>query len=284
MFLAVVAGVKAVEPPMEVMVLADGERDSDWHSAEATMLPDSTHAVQGRAMRFRVDVNHDTGQPDYPIGWPRTYMNIPVELRDWRKWDFLEFWIYADTSRERLPNTPLGFIVRSPNRAKSYQKSVHELQKGEWIQVRVPTSDMPTPAECTAVQFFVSESNYQHGDVLDFWIDGLVLLRYAEPTMISVRPMGQVHHADASSIRIEVRMTGLEEGETAQLSLRLLRNGKTVRRSAAEVLSGSQSVALEVGDNLEVGRYELRAQVAASKRIITTPLRVISSPWEEEIP
>jgi hypothetical protein len=281
LLLAAVAGAGADEPRMERLVLADGDGGSEWSTSEATMGPDATHAREGRAMHFHVDVNHETGQPDYPIGWPRTYLPMPEDARDWRQWDFVEFWVYADTSREKLPSTPLGFIVRSPDKPNSYHRTVHEAQKGQWARVRVPTADMPSPGQCTAVQLFISESNYNHGDVLDFWIDGLALLRYAEPTIIGMRPLGTVPYADTEVVRIEVRLTGLEEGRTANLFARLVRDGETVRRSSAVLRPGLQTVPLEVGGNLEAGRYELQAQVAGSRRTVTETIRVISSPWEE---
>jgi hypothetical protein len=277
--LTAAGGARADEPPMERRVLADGDGGSPWRTAEATMRPDATHAREGRAMRFHVDVNHETGQPDYPIGWPRTYLPMPDDVRDWRKWDFVEFRLYAETSRESLPNTPLGFIVRSPDKPNSYHKTVHEAQKGEWTHVRIPTADMPRPDRCTAVQFFISESNYDHGDVLDFWIDDLALARYAEPTILSVQPLGAVQYADADVVRVEVRVTGLENGQTAKLLLRLVREGETVRRSSPVVPSGTRAVPLEVGGNLNPGRYDLEAQIAGSQRTVTQTIRVISSPW-----
>ena len=280
-FFALLVSAKAEEPRMERLVLADGEGNSKWHSAEATMQPDATHAVKGRAMRFHVDVNHETGQPDYPIGWPRTYLSVPEGSRDWRQWDFVEFWLYTETSRDALPSTPLGFIVRSPNKANSYHRTVAEAQKGKWTRVRVATSDMPNPAECTAVQFFISESDYNHGDVLDFWIDGLALLRYAEPTVVRMRPLGEIQYADVNVVRIEVDMSGLKEGQTAKLLMRLVRDGKTVRESSAVLKSGLQAVPLEVGGRLDEGLYELQAQIASSKRTVSQTIRIISSPWEE---
>jgi len=218
-FVAVVGaeGIAQVdEPPMEKRVLADGDGDFRWHAAEAMVQPDATHAREGRAMRFHIDVDHQTGEPDYPIGWPRTYLRIPEDTRDWRKWDFVEFWVYVETSRASLPGTPLGFIVRSPDKPNSYHRTVDEAQKGQWAHVRIPTSDMPSPGKCTAVQFYVAESDYNHGDVLDFWIDDLALLRYAEPTVLRVRPLGEVQYADAGVFRFEVAMTGLEKKQTAE--------------------------------------------------------------------
>jgi hypothetical protein len=248
------------------------------------MGPDATHAREGQAMRFHIDVNHKSGQPDYPIGWPRTYLSMPEEARDWRKWDFIDFWVYTDTTRDRLPNTPLGFIVRSPDKPNSFHRTVHEAQKGGWTHVRVPTSDMPRPEKCTAVQFFISESNYNDGDVLDFWIDELALLRYAEPTIISMRPMGGIQYADTNVIRIEIGMTGLEENETAALQLGLVRDGETVCRSAASLRSGLQTVPMDIHGKLEAGGYDLQAWITGSQRRVTSSIRVIASPWEENTP
>jgi len=282
--LGAAVGGRADEPAMEKLVLADGDSGSEWRTSEATMRPDAAHAIEGRAMRFHVDVNHETGQPDYPIGWPRTYISLPEDLRDWRKWDFVEFQLYAETSRDRLPNTPLGFIVRSPDKDNSYHKTVYEARKGEWAHVRIPISEMPSPGQCTAIQFYVSESDYNHGDVLDFWIDDLALLRYAQPTIISMRPLGRVQYADANVVRVEVGMTGLEREQTAKLLVRLVRDGETVRQCSAILRSGIQLVPLEFGGSLKAGGYELQARIAGSQRTVAETIRIVSSPWEEQAP
>lgn len=235
-------------------------------------------------MHFHVDVNHETGQPDYPIGWPRTYLPVPEGDRDWRAWDFIEFRVYADTSRERLPHTPLGFIVRSPDKPNSYHITVDEAAKGQWAHVRIPIADMPDPAECTAVQFFVAESNYQHGDVLDFWIDDLALLRYAEPTIVAMEPSARVLYSDAATIGADVDLSGCEEGQTAQLTLRLVRGDKTLRRSSAVVGSGRQTLTLQIGGKLEADFYELQAQIAGRDSVVAETLRIVPSPWEEVSP
>lgn len=284
LLLAVAANARADEPRMESRILADGDSESAWHSAEATMRPDATHAREGRAMRFHVDVNHLAGEPNYPIGWPRTYLPIAKNQRDWRGWDFVEFRIYADTSRERLPRTPLGFIVRSPDKPNSYHRPVHEAQKGQWAHVRIPIADMPDPAECTAVQFFVAESDYRHGDVLDFWIDDLALLRYAEPTIVAMRPAGRVHYADAEVIRVDVDLAGFDEDQTAELALRLVRDGQILRQSSAAVGPGLQTLPLQTGGKMQAGFYELQAQIAGSERAVCETVRIVPSPWEEVSP
>ncbi len=269
------------QPPMEALVLADGDSGSEWRPAEATMEPDDVHARDGRAMHFHIDVNYETGQPDYPIGWPRTYMSVREDQRDWRDWDFIDFWLYADTSRESLPGTPLGFIVRCPDKPNSYNRTLSEAHKGEWVHFRVPISELPNAGDCTAVQFYISESNYRHGDVLDFWIDDLKLLRYAEPTIVRIQPLNEVLYADLAVLRVEVELTGLEPGETAQVEVGLTRGGETVQQASAALAAGVTSVPLPIGGG-GAGQYEVHARVAGTERTLTKTVRVVSSPWEGE--
>ena len=245
------------------------------------MEPGAEHAREGRAMHFHIDVNHETGQPDYPIGWPRTFLRIPDEMKDWRGWDFVDFWLYAETSRDDFPETALGFIVRSPDRNQQWQTTLHP-EKGEWVHYRFELSNVPNLADVNAVQFFISESNYAHGDVLDFWIDDLALLRYAEPTIINMQPLNRLQYSDAPVIRVEVELTGLEEGESAEVLSRLICNGTTVRQGTARMGPGVGTIPLQVGGNLPVGEYEVQSQIVGNDRTVSAPMRVITSPFEGE--
>lgn len=266
---------------MEALVLADGDSGSEWVSAEATMEPDAEHARDGRAMHFHIDVNHETGQPDYPIGWPRTYLRVPDELKDWSGWDFIDFWLFADTSREKFPDTPLGLIIRCPDRNSQWQTTLSPV-RGEWAHFRFELSNAPDPTNCAAVQLFISESNYNHGDVLDFWIDDLSLLRYAEPTIIGMQPLNHVHYADVAVVRVQVELTGMDEGESAEVLARLVGGGSTVRQTTARLGPGVHTLPLEVGGALPTGDYEVQAQIVGGERTVNAPVRVISSPWEVE--
>ncbi|MGD9495885.1 MAG: hypothetical protein AB7Y46_06220 [Armatimonadota bacterium] len=269
------------EPPMDERVLADGDSESTWTSAEATMEPDDTYARTGRAMRFHIDVNHETGEVNYPIGWPRTYLAFPEGERDVSGWDFLDFWIYAESSRETLPSTPLGLTIRCPDKSNAFSATLGAVRLGEWVHFRFPMSSLPDPTNCAAIQFFVSESNYRHGDVLDFWIDDLKLLRYAEPTIITVQPLNQVAFRDQPVLRIAVDLTGLDEGATARVEVGLSRDGEPTAVAAAELGAGVATIPLPLV-GARPGMCQAWARVTGSDRTLTQPVRVVSSPWEAE--
>ncbi len=271
----------APQPKMEALTIADGDSAEGWNVAEATMTPSGTHAREGKALNFHIDVDHTTGQPDYPIGWPRTYHNNPEDQRDWSQWDFLDFSLYADTSREKLPGTPLGLILRCPDRAGSWSRTLSEATKGEWVHFRFPLADIPNISNCTAIQFFISESNYKHGDVVDFYVDELALLRYAEPTIVSLRPLQGLVYGDADSLRIEVDVSGMKEAERRLIHLHLKRGAEGAATSVAEVTQGRQTLLLTwAGDRLEVGDHTLEAGIEGGSVTKTASVRVVPSPWE----
>jgi hypothetical protein len=271
----------APEPKMEALVIADGESGEGWNSAEATMEPSEKYARRGQALNFHIEVDHTAGEPNYPIGWPRTYHPIPEDQRDWSQYDFLEFWLYADTSREKLPGTPLGLILRCPDRPNSWDRTLSEATKGEWVHYRIPLADIPNIHDCAAIQFFISESNYKHGDVVDFYIDEIALLRYAEPTIVSLQPLQGLLYRDEGAMRIEVDVSGIAEGETAELSCRLKQGQEMLGGRVTAVQPGRQTFLLEVDlSRLKPGEGVLEAKMMEADLVTRRPIRVVSSPWE----
>jgi len=268
------------QPAMERLVLADGNAGPAWHAAEARMEADAKNARDGRAMHFHVEVDHHAGEPKYPIGWPRTYTNIPVEHRDWKRWDFVEFWVYADSSRDRLPSSPLGFIVRAPDRNNSFNTTLSAVRMRQWVHFRFPTASIPNRDDCTAIQLFISESNYAHGDVVEFWIDDLQLSRYAEPTILAVRPLNRVLYEDAQVLRIEVEMTGLETGDAVDVEVGLRRDENAIASASVPLCSGESTIPLPIS-NVSRGDGVVYARVAGTQRTLTETVRIVSSPWKE---
>ena len=123
---------------------------------------------------FHIDVDHHAGEKAYPIGWPRT--NFPFTQpwqRDWSGYDFLEFWVYSETSRETLPAIPLGMLLHTPDRAHQFNRELRELRKGEWVQIRIPISRLGSHQDVRLIQFFISESNYADHAVLDLYISDI---------------------------------------------------------------------------------------------------------------
>jgi len=48
-----------------------------------------------------------------------------------------------------------------------------DLRHGEWAHEKLCIRDVPTAGDFAFLHFFLSESVYDHGDVIDFYIDNL---------------------------------------------------------------------------------------------------------------
>ncbi len=262
-------------------VLADGESNEGWEIAECTMEPSDTQARSGKSLNFHVPVDHTAGEIKYPIGWPRTYLSIPEDQRDWSGHDFLEMWVYANTSREKLPGTAVGFTIACPDRSNSWHRTLTEVKKGEWARIVIPLTVCPDITNCASIKFHVSESSYEHGDMVEFYVDDVALLSYAEPTILELLPLTGLMYADASSLRVQARVTGLAADAPAEMNSVLKLGDKVLAEENLTVERGLQSLLMSFGaGSLKPGECTLTATITGSERVLTVPIRVVASPWE----
>lgn len=262
------------------LVLADGSDPEAWVPAECEITSSDEHAREGAAIHMHIPVDFHAGEIKYPIGWPRMYLPFADEARDWSGYDFLSLWIYAETSRDKLPSTPLGLIVRCPDRGSSYGRSLTELTAGEWLHVVTPISALPDATNCAAVQFYISESNYADRDTVDFYVDDMKLLAYAEPTVLELTPLTGLMYADAMSLRVQVRIAGLADDVVADMTCALKRDGKTLAEENLAVTRGVQSLLMTLGSaRLVLGECTLEATIEGGQTVTKT-IRIVASPWE----
>ncbi|MBM4049107.1 MAG: hypothetical protein FJ279_28740 [Planctomycetes bacterium] len=269
--------------PMEKMTLFGPGTAKEWSVAESKMEASAERVKVGKeALHWHVTVDHHGGEPNYPIGWPRTNHVIPEgPRRDWSGWDFLHFWVYADTSRTALPKEPVGLSLHTPDKPGAYSRTLTELRKGEWAEITLPLAQVPRHHDVRLIQFHISESRYQHGDALDLYIDDLALMRHAEPMLVDFAAERAVMFADERAIPVRFRLVGVKSGQSAEVSCELRRDGQVAARTALKAERGPQRVALDLGRQpLAPGDYELAARVAGSQQAVTAKLRLVESPWE----
>jgi len=191
------AGVLAQEVPYgkgmtdankERLVIDDMEDVADWYCGspvESKVSTSDQHVEQGKlAMKFANVVDHTKGEKNYPIGWPRTGKDlVKAKLTDWSAYDFFECRIYVDTNRESLPGTPLGIGFYHSGHRRTSSFTLKEIRKDAWVKIVIPTAKLIDARDVRRVQFHISESNYKHGDRVDFYVDDMVLTRFVDPTV-----------------------------------------------------------------------------------------------------
>ncbi|NPV45395.1 MAG: hypothetical protein HPY69_00445 [Armatimonadetes bacterium] len=293
--LALVVGVAAAQqsPPvapviregnLERLILDDG-LDTDaaqWRPAEARVSISTKQARRGpTSLQFHVEVDWSTGEPQYPIGWPRMQRSFPEPVRDWSGWDYLEFSIYVESSRDKLPATPMGVGLYGAGSRADYSRSLTELQLGKWTDYRLPLADLPGVNPRSGIQFHISESNYRDGDELDFWIDNICLVRYVEPTLAASRLVEQAIYADSRYLLVDLDLMGVKQEAKAEVTWALSRNGTVAAEGRLDMGPGRSRVALPLPSaGLAAGEYELALRCRGDSPA-PFALKVARSPWQE---
>lgn len=265
------------EGRVERLVIVDGESKEGWSVTEATLELTAAKARSGRALLFHIPVDWHAGEPKYPIGWPRCWLKLPEGSQDWRQWERLRVWIYADTSRDTLPSTPLGLIVTSASRS-SWSRSLTELRKGQWVSFEWPLDQIPDRAHVQEIKFFISESRYRDGDVVDFYIDDMELVRYRQPTITKVEPVSALYFADEPAMGVNVEVLGIRPGQQVGVKLALKKEGRTLARGECVVQAGRTRVTLRLPPGLPPGDYVVEVQ--GEGQALAAPVRLVDSPWE----
>jgi hypothetical protein len=270
----------AREGPFEKLVLDGGEAKA-WSPAEAT-LETVTEPVGGAhaALHPGVAVDYKTGEPNYPIGWPRATRPFAEPWqRDWSSWDYFRLRIYTRTSRPGLPGRPLGLTLYTPDKPSAYQRSLPELKKDQWVELLIPIATIPRANDVTRIQLYLSESDYADGDHVDFFVDDLCLLRYFAPAIGLFELGQQAAFADARYVPGTVALLGLPPGEKRTVACELLSGSKVVAGTELALERGTHRVWLDLGTaKRAAGDYSVRARLGESVAG-PLPLRLIESPY-----
>jgi len=271
------------EGPLERLMLDDG-LDTDatlWAPAEAVLTVDPKHAKHGdTSLRLHIDVNWETGEKNYPIGWPRMYRDWPQTPQDWSRYDYLDFSIFTESSRPKLPDNPLGLIVKGEKGRKVITRELSELRPGEWTDFRLPLAGVPDLPTMTGFGFYISESNYKHGDVLDFWIDNISLVRFAEPTAAGTVLPEKVMAGDAGYLPLDVNIMGVAPDQTADVVWQLRTGGNSAATGKLSAGRGVTRMYLSLPPaGLKPGDYELALKTGGEA--LAFPLKVVRSAWQE---
>lgn len=226
------------EANMEALMLDDMEGDSDWFNGtpeETTLGPSAQRVKQGKlAMKFANLVDHVKGEKNYPVGWPRAGKNLAKAKRtDWSQYDFFECWIYVQTSRPALPGDPLsvGFYHSGTKRSSSFP--LKQVQKDAWTRIVIPVDQIAEPGDVQRVQFNISESNYRHGDRVDFFIDDMKLTRFVDPAVAEFAVRRQILYANDSHATAAYKLAGYKDMDRLQVEFGIGQGDKLAAKATA---------------------------------------------------
>ncbi len=155
-----------------------------------------------------------------------------------------------------------------------------ELKKGQWVQIRIPLSEVPRRQDVRGIQLHISEANYKHLDELDFYIDEIALLRYARPTLLAFAAESAVVFTDAKQIPVRFDLAGVKPDESAQVVCEIRKGEKVVASTSAKAMRGPQRRALDLSrTKLQAGEYDIVVRVVGGAETAPARVRLVESPW-----
>ncbi len=286
-------GQQAVVEGKEEVLWLDGlGNPARWGPAECTVEQSKELKADGRpTLHLHIPVDHLGGEKAYPIGWPRVYADLKEEEKGWTDFERLEFMAYATMSREKAPRQALSFQVLCPDRQNAFHRTLSEIQLGQWVRLSIPIRALKSAKDATRLGFNISESDYKHGDKLDFYLGAFRLARAAEFGLTSLKVLNPVLYQDRPTLKVELdvagppqKVLGTHSGRNVSpLPLAVRAGEQTIRLSALAVQRGLQSAEIDLREHkLKPGAYTLAAGDEDPGRSKVAPFRLVESPWQEE--
>jgi len=271
----------SVKDTQDVQWLDVLAKPASWSPAEAQMLP--ADPVDGHAaMTFHVPVDHFAGEPKYPIGWPRAYYNNASSF-NWNDYDYFQFKILAKMNRDTLPKKALSLAFRSPDKGRSREQAFGSgnLQLNEWTTFTMPITRLASLSSVSSIGFYVCESDFNHGDMLDFTIGGFRLIRSSDVKITSLACDG-VSYEKTPVLNVTLTTEGSSSSMGKGVPFALADSkGKVLRHETLPVTRGKQEIAMDISElRLASGDYQLTAFPENPEKRISVGFKIVDSPWE----
>lgn len=221
------------------------------------------HTKEGQhSLHLHVEIDHEhtdaEEKPKYPMGWPSATKEYEPGI-DLSGYDFLEFDIYYESERRLDPDFAIHIIIKDSKGRAFYRTTLIDLRDRKWAHEKLCIRDVPGAGDFGNLHFFLSEGVYDHGDVIDFYIDNLRATKASDYQPPAVKPVRHlVAESDAALLWVEGSARKIMR--TEQLSLTGAED-RVVRMSAARneteaiqlvvrpmIEGGVGQVSLEVGD------------------------------------
>lgn len=260
--------------------LADPKR---WapEECETSVAP---HTVwQQPALRLRIPVDFSAGEKQYPIGWPRMYLNLKADEQDWKGYDRFEFQLFTETARTSLPKRPLNFhLYDAQGQRKMITLDLAAI--GAWKTFSLNLSDLGLPGRVTRLGFNINESDYNDKDVVDFHLGGFRLARATAAQVTALTAVTPALFCHDRVLAVEVVAEGPPEKLADGLPVQLRSGDRVALACRLPVTRGRQTLFIPLNAaKLEPGIHALVVNPDAPTLRKEVHVTVFSSPyWSAE--
>ena len=251
-----------------------------WSPSECVASGSPLDAVEHGAVRMHVPVDFTAGEKQYPIGWPRMYLNLLPEEQNWHDYDRFEFQLFTETSRTNLPRRPLAFHLYDVQGQKKLI-TLDQAATGVWKTVALSISDLGLSGSVARLGLNINESDYADKDVIDFHFGGFRLVRATDAQVTELKTVAPALFCDSRVLPVEVVVEGPPEKLRAGLPFRLRCGDRVALSQTLPVARGRQTLYLSLSEtSLAAGAYTLEVnpdepplKKEISVLIVTSPYR-----------
>jgi len=276
---------KPIREGADEVLYLDGLADPNrWSPAECTVVASKRLKAAGRpTLHMHIPVDHHAGQEKYPIGWPRMYLKLAPAERAWKEFERFEFLVHAAMSRKKPPKRVINLQIQCPDRPRTYHRNLEEVRLGRWARVSVPIRQIGNVAEVARLGLNISESDYRHGEKLDFHFGAFRLARAAEFGLARLEVRSRVMYADRPMLKLALDVVGPTRKAANGLPITIRRGEKALHTEAIRVEHGLQIVRIDLAKRtLPPGTYTVAAFDRDEERRRTAAFRIVPSPWQEQ--
>ena len=218
----------------------------------------------------------ETGKPK-GTSWPRCTLGVPRDLRNWSKYDYLEFKVYTTFNRSDEEFLPVTLGISGAKTKSMISYTMRSLRQNEWVKVSVPLRGMKKNEPVKTMQFHLNSRRYFPNDKLVLHVGDFKLVRITQWQLVSFKMTAPAIFSDRLTLPVQYELLG--PGTTFAVPFRIYDSkGKKVRDISLVSKRGFDYRTLASG-KLHPGKYTLSVFPDDKQRRSDVPFQVIAPPW-----
>lgn len=233
----------------------------------------------GRTVCFTYPIVYDAAGKPKVTSWPRCFLVLPPAIRDWSRYDYLEFSVYTAFNRSDEEYLPMSLSIGGVKTRVMLSYSLTTLSQNQWVKITVPLRAMNKSELVKSMQLHLNARRYFPNDKLVLHLGDFKLVRLLQWQVSAYKMTAPAIFADRNALPLEFELLG--PGEKYKVPFRIFdAKGVKVRDIALECARGFGYHTLPVG-KLAPGKYTLAVFPDDKQRRNDTPFRVVAPPeWK----
>lgn len=249
-----------------------------WASAVA--IPSKGKMVtpeKGKSICFTYPIIYDESGKPKGTSWPRCNISLPHKMRNWSRYDYLEFNIYTTFNRSDEEYLPVTIGIGGVKTRTLVSFGIKNLRQNQWVKVSVPLRSMKKNELVRSIQFHLNSRLYFPNDLLVLHVGDFKLVRLIEWQVLGFKMTAPAIFSDRTTLPVEYELLG--PGSSYSVPLRISDSkGRKIKDITLKSDRGFGYRTLNCG-KLQPGKYTLSVFPDDKQRRSETVFQVIAPPW-----